>query len=65
MNVTYRTVVYWLAPTPLALLPGRWGIEHRCTVCGHAVPTDELVSHARDHSRAAIVTTDSNNEPVC
>jgi len=64
-DVTYRTVVYWGPPTPLGLLPGRWTIQHRCNLCREAVATDQLLSHAKDHSRGAIVTTGSNNEPVC
>lgn len=64
-DVFYRTFVNWLPPTPLGLLPGRWSIQHHCHLCHQAVATDQLVGHAQDHSRGAIVTTGSNNGSVC
>jgi hypothetical protein len=46
----YRTVVVDLPPTPLGLLPGRWAVEHHCTLCRTKVPTQDLIPHARAHT---------------
>jgi hypothetical protein len=37
MTVTYRTVVLHIPPTPLGLLPERWTVEHRCSLCRQRV----------------------------
>jgi len=52
MTVTYRTVVVHLPPTPLGLLPERWTIEHRCSLCRQCVMPAELIAHAQGHERA-------------
>jgi hypothetical protein len=52
MNITYRTVVMHLRPTPLGLLGERWTIEHWCNTCRQRVSTNELVAHARGHHHA-------------
>ena len=49
MTTTFRTQVLYLPPTPLGLLPGRWAVEHRCTICRVRVATDDLTSHAQEH----------------
>lgn len=49
MMISYRTIVTWVPPTPLGLLPGRWNITHQCTDCRAIVPDDELTSHAELH----------------
>ena len=49
MTTTFRTEVLYLPPTPLGLLPGRWAMEHHCTICRVKVATDDLTSHAQEH----------------
>jgi hypothetical protein len=46
--IVYRTTVSELPPSPLGLLPARWHIEHRCTLCDRYIPTDQLIAHVRD-----------------
>ncbi len=62
MTTPFRTVVSYLPPTPLGLLPGRWAIEHRCTVCRLSVATDELIAHAQAHVPAG--TEGPQPEPI-
>jgi hypothetical protein len=62
MTTSYRTHVSWLPPTPLGLLPGRWAVEHQCTVCRSPVETADLISHARAHA-VALVGTDGERVP--
>lgn len=50
MNVIYRTLVYWVTPSPLGLVGNRWAIEHRCSLCHETVPTDQLLTHAQGHA---------------
>ena len=52
MTTSYRTHVSYFPPTPLGLLPGRWAVEHQCTVCRARVATDDLITHAQDHAGA-------------
>ncbi len=54
MTTTFRTQVLYLPPTPLGLLPGRWSVEHHCTLCRARVSADELIAHAQDHAAVAI-----------
>ena len=54
MKTIFRTVVAYLPPTPLGLLPGEWMIEHRCTVCHDKVVAEDLVDHAQAHAGVAI-----------
>ena len=49
-DVAYRTLVYWIEPSPLGLVGNRWAIEHRCNLCRQAVPTDQLLGHAQAHT---------------
>lgn len=49
MNVTYRTMVLHVPPSPLGLLPERWVVDHWCNDCRQRVPTDQLVAHAQHH----------------
>ena len=37
-DVAYRTLVYWIDPSPLGLVGNRWAIEHRCTLCRETCP---------------------------
>jgi hypothetical protein len=53
MTTTYRTAVVYLPATPLGLLPGRWAIEHHCTVCRTKVASDDLIRHAQAHAATA------------
>ena len=64
-HVTYHTSVYWVPPSPLGLLGSRWAIEHRCSLCRRAVPTDQLISHAIDHRQGATLTTTPTNGGLC
>jgi hypothetical protein len=50
MTTIFRTLVLDLPPTPLGLLPRRWKIEHRCTLCRSEVATQDLVAHAQAHT---------------
>ena len=50
MTTTFRTLVCYLPPTPLGLLPGRWAVQHYCVVCRDAVATGDLVRHAQAHT---------------
>jgi hypothetical protein len=50
MTTMFRTLVSYLPPTPLGLLPGRWAVQHYCIVCRVAVATGDLVEHAQAHS---------------
>ena len=52
-DIVYRTLVYWIDPSPLGLVGNRWAIEHRCTRCRQAVPTDQLLAHAQAHVATA------------
>jgi hypothetical protein len=65
MTVIYRTLVYWVPPSPLGLVGNRWAIEHRCDLCHRTVPTDQLLSHAKDHAPPAILTNRPEEGPVC
>jgi len=49
-DTVYRTLVYWIDPSPLGLVGNRWAIEHRCTHCRQIVPTDQLLAHAQAHA---------------
>lgn len=51
MTVTFRTVVLHLPPTPLGLLPEKWAVEHRCSLCHFLVSAEQLIAHARGHER--------------
>ena len=51
-TTTYRTVVSWLPPTPLGLLPGRWAVTHHCVTCRRRVDANDLVAHADEHTVA-------------
>ena len=51
MTVTFRTVVLHLPPTPLGLLPEKWAVEHRCSLCHCLVSAEQLISHAQGHER--------------
>jgi hypothetical protein len=50
MTTTFRTLVSYLPPTPLGLIPGRWAVQHHCLICRAAVATGDLVRHAQAHS---------------
>ena len=50
MTTSYRTHVSYRPPTPLGLIPGRWAVEHQCTVCRARVATEDLIEHAQDHA---------------
>ncbi len=50
---TFRTSVDELPPTPLGMLPRRWAVEHRCTLCHRNVDTADLITHAQAHTAAA------------
>ncbi len=50
MTTIFRTMVVDLPPTPLGLLPRRWSVEHRCTLCHRKVATDDLITHAQSHA---------------
>ena len=52
-DTVYRTLVYWIDPSPLGLVGNRWAIEHRCTHCRQIVPTDQLLAHAQAHAATA------------
>lgn len=52
-DIAYRTLVYWIDPSPLGLVGDRWAIEHRCNHCRQAVPTDQLLAHAQAHAATA------------
>lgn len=49
MTVSFHTMVFDVAPTPLGLPPRRFVIEHRCNHCGQLMLTHQLVDHARAH----------------
>jgi len=49
VTVTFRTVVLHLPPTPLGLLPEKWAVEHRCSLCHLLVSAEQLIAHARGH----------------
>lgn len=49
-DVPYRTLVYWITPSPLGPVGNRWAIEHRCLLCHDAVATDQLLPHTRTHA---------------
>ena len=52
MTTTYYTVVAYIPPTPLGLLPERWSIQHQCICCHERVTPDQLVAHAQSHAQA-------------
>ena len=62
MMTTFRTVVAYLPPTPLGLIPGRWIVEHRCTVCHEKVAAERLIVHAQSHA-AVTVDASTNSDP--
>ncbi len=62
MTTTFRTQVLYLPPTPLGLLPGRWAVEHHCSLCRSRVAPDDLIRHAQDHS--AMTTQDAGRDRV-
>lgn len=64
-DVTYRTIVYWVPPSPLGLVGNRWAIEHHCNRCRQTVSTEQLLSHTQDHARGAIVTNGPDIGRVC
>jgi hypothetical protein len=49
-DIVYRTVVYWIDPSPLGLVGNRWSIEHRCTRCRQTMPTNQLPAHPQAHA---------------
>jgi hypothetical protein len=62
-DIAYRTLVYWIDPSPLGLVGNRWAIEHRCSLCRRSVPTDQLLAHAQAH--AATATRESPTTTTC
>lgn len=64
-DATYRTIVYWVPPSPLGLVGKRWAIEHHCNLCRQPVSTEDLLSHTQDHARGGIVTNRPANGGVC
>ena len=52
-DVAYRTLVYWVDPSPLGLVGNRWAIEHRCLLCHDSVTTNQLLAHAQAHAPTA------------
>ena len=62
MTTTFRTQVFYLPPTPLGLLPGRWAVEHHCKLCRARIAADDLFSHAQNH--AAVTVDDAPNGPL-
>jgi hypothetical protein len=63
MTTTYKTHVSYLPPTPLGLLPGRWAVEHQCTVCRARVASDDLIPHAQDHVALTVDETPPGRVP--
>jgi len=63
MTTVFRTVVVDLPPTPLGLLPGRWKIEHWCTLCRSEVATQDLVVHAQAHTPGSPTSDRSQRQP--
>ena len=59
-DIVYRTLVYWIDPSPLGLVGNRWAIEHRCTHCRQTVPTDQLLAHAHAQAHATLTTPKSH-----
>jgi len=62
-DVAYRTLVYWIDPSPLGLVGNRWAIEHHCSRCRQSVPTDQLLAHAQAH--AATTAPESRTSTTC
>jgi hypothetical protein len=62
MTTIFRTLVLHLPATPLGLLPGRWKIEHRCTICRREVDTQDLVAHAQAHTHQRQSQRQPNND---
>ena len=54
----FRTFVLDLPPSPLGLLPGRWTVEHDCTLCRSRVATEDLIAHAQGHATESIDAED-------
>lgn len=52
-TITVRTIVYDDPGTPLGLLGRSQWVVHRCDVCRHEIPTNELTAHARAHGEPA------------
>ncbi|MGH3479189.1 MAG: hypothetical protein ACRDQD_20430 [Nocardioidaceae bacterium] len=52
-----------LPATPLELLPGRWQIEHWCTICRREVDTQDLVAHAQAHTHSNPTSDQSQRQP--
>jgi hypothetical protein len=55
----YRTIVVHVSASPLGLSPERWILDHWCHACHQRVPTDELITHAREHA----TTDDQQTNP--
>jgi hypothetical protein len=49
-DIVYRTLVYWIDPSPLGLVGNQWPIEHRCTRCRQTMPTNQLPAHPQAHA---------------
>lgn len=60
MMITYRTVVLHVPPSPMGLVPERWMIEHRCSLCRHGVTSEQLIAHAQGHERAEYAGDDES-----
>ena len=63
MTTIFRTLVLHLPATPLGLLPGRWNIEHWCTLCRSQVATQDLVAHAQAHTHTNPTSNQSQGQP--
>ena len=63
MTTIFRTLVLDLPPTPLGLLPGRWKIEHWCTICRREVDTQDLIAHAQAHTQPNPTSDQSQRQP--
>lgn len=62
MTTVCRTVGVDHPPTPLGL-PGRWSIEHWCTLCRSEVATQDLVAHAQAHTHTNPTSDRSHPQP--
>jgi len=63
MTTPFRTHVFYSPPSPLGLLPGKWVVDHHCTLCRRRVDTADLVRHAQEHSAVGLATTDDKRVP--
>jgi hypothetical protein len=45
----YKTAVFYVGPSRVAIVGNKWVVEHWCKTCHHQVPADQLVDHAKGH----------------